>query len=211
MDRLTKPIIFNSEMVRAIHDGRKTMTRRVLRRKGYDHKIHDTGRNAAKHGFDNLWQIGYGTESIYPQDYIGVFAPYQPGDILWVRESFCPSYFDDGSPAYKADYDREKIGDTVPEPKWKPSIHMPREAARLFLRVTDVWAERLQEISMRDVIKEGIAMFPADSKKSELDDRFYFIKLWDSLYAKRGFGWDTNPWVWVIEFERMEKPAGGAE
>lgn len=88
--------------------------------------------------------------------------------------------------------------------KWRPSIHMPREAARLFLRAKDVRVERLQDITEADVAREGIkAEFDGKTFKS---DGFMFASLWDSLNAKRGYGWDTDPWIWVYEFERCEKP-----
>lgn len=94
--------------------------------------------------------------------------------------------------------------------KWRPSIYMPREAARLFLRVTDVQAERLQDISEEDALAEGVRPDPpikmVDGKYgSEWSARDNFIELWDSLNAKRGFGWDANPWVWVYTFERFEQ------
>jgi hypothetical protein len=83
---------------------------------------------------------------------------------------------------------------------WRPSIHMPKEAARIFLKVTGVRLERLQEIRYPDVYAEGI-----NEEYGSLTD---FVELWDSISDKRGFGWESNPWVWVIEFERCEKPKG---
>lgn len=185
-----KPILFSTEMVRAILDGRKTQTRRVINPQ-YAEKSDGTREPLDKYAADGI---------------LAECGKYVRGDILWVRESFCPRYFDDGRPAYKADYDGGRIGDVVPEPKWKPSIHMPRTAARLFLRVTDVRAERVQDISYDDgaIWAEGI---PAThDRNSEIR---HFIELWDSLNARRGFGWDANPWVWVYEFERISKEEAG--
>jgi hypothetical protein len=132
-------------------------------------------------------------------------CPYgAPGDTLWVREAFCPRYFDDGSPAYRADWN-DTAADVVPEPKWKPSIHMPRKAARLFLEVEAIRLERLQDIIEADAQAEGWDLsnidpleeyFPEQRKALE-----WFRDLWDSINAKRGYPWSSNPWVWVVEFE----------
>ena len=131
-------------------------------------------------------------------------APCSVGDVLWVRETF-----DDvalGHPwFYKAD------GDLRPEcwkgENWNPSIHMPKEAARIFLCVNDVRVERLQEIDEEDAIAEGFADSPAGTE-SPLER---FAVLWDKTVKRddlRKYGWHANPWVWVIEFERCEKPNG---
>ena len=111
--------------------------------------------------------------------------------------------------AYKADYHRETIGDVVPEPKWRPSIHMPKEAARIWLKVTDVRVERLQEINDKEAKKEG---GPLEKEITYIGEGFQtndFAELWDYTIKKSDFdryGWDANPWVWVIDFERCEKP-----
>ncbi|MEG6615358.1 hypothetical protein V6C27_02795 [Peptococcaceae bacterium 1198_IL3148] len=132
--------------------------------------------------------------------------PCQVGDILWVRETWC---IDDLTPDdiyYRADYtDREAkelFGDTGLY--WRPSIHMPRKVARLFLRVTNVRVERLQDITEGDARVEGFR-----DSFDLLSDTFYpcgyhFVETWDSIYAKQGYSWDANPWVWVIEFERVK-------
>ena len=98
---------------------------------------------------------------------------------------------------------------------WKPSIHMPKEAARIFLRATDVRVEKLQDVTLKDIEQEGLYCDPeyADPTRTghyayEPGMRIHFTKLWDSLNAKRGFGWDVNPWVWAYSFERVDKPAG---
>ncbi len=106
--------------------------------------------------------------------------------------------------SYKASHDltvRERVGHP-----WSPSIHMPREAARLFLVVTDVRVERVQDISEKDVVAEGIKVHvpvPGDGDPMPV---LQFKRLWESIYGPKGMGWDQNPWVWVIEFEKIEKP-----
>ena len=171
-----KPILFNTEMVRAILDGRKSCTRRII--KGFIPKDAQFGYTAfTPHGsiscrgvFENE---GYG-EKFFK-------LPYQIGDILYVRETWhkgLERYI------YRADYsDTEKFyqGGKEINMKWHPSIHMPKEAARIFLRVTNVRVERLQDITVEDALAEGM-------------DKY--------------IRWDANPWVWGIEFERCEKPEG---
>ena len=141
---------------------------------------------------------------------------YQKGDILYVRETFAnipetaPGNIHYKASATKADlewFDEEGW-------KWKPSIHMPKEVARIFLKVTDIRIERVQDITEENAIAEGCKMagdFPAERK---IDDGIYegwdaarewFADSWQNLYKSKGYGWDDNPWVWVIEFERCEK------
>ena len=184
-----KPIIFSTPMVQAILDSRKTQTRRVIK------------PNIIEKGTNWFWN---------PNENVNL-APYKPGDILWVRETFCEvpyehnhvpikgGYITIPKYAYKADSERDYTG------IWKPSIHMPREAARIFLRVTNVRVERLRDITETDVRKEGFS----DHFDIETDTFYpcgYFFKhTWNNLNAKRGYGWDTSPWVWVIEFEKISK------
>lgn len=192
-----KPIIFSTPMVQAILDGRKTMTRRVCRplTKSYDCRLR---RDETPYAWLN--RNGYD-------------APYHPGDVLWVRETWHQNY--DGSIAYKAS--------APPNKGWKPSIYMPREAARIFLRVTDVGVERVQDITDADAMAEGFEGVPCDHPMGRYacedcmntgyrePPTVGFAELWDRLNAKRGYGWDANPWVWVISFDRIEKPEEGAE
>ena len=201
-----KPILFNTEMVRANLDGRKSCTRRLV--KGF---VPD----------DAIW----GYTAFTPKGYIscrGTFAdgygekffklPYQPGDILYVRETWhkgLERYM------YRADYsDTEKFyrnGKEI-EMKWKPSIRMPKEAARIWLNVTDVRVERLQEITEVGIQKEGVEVDPKEcaGKFDFISELFLlFQRLWDSTIKKSDcdrYGWNASPWVWVIEFERCEKP-----
>ena len=137
-------------------------------------------------------------------------APYQLGDILYVRETWC------GLPVNEAGHFRghpiyyyRADGDLRPEGwrgAWHPSIHMPKEAARIWLKVTDVRVKRLQEMWASDVPKEGIYF----NKPTTADEMLMaFAKLWNSTIKESvldRYGWDANPWVWVIEFERCEKP-----
>lgn len=200
------PILFNGDMVRAILDGRKTVTRRIVKHgkayPGYHDRDVFTGADGNQHIDALYWK-----------------APCQPGDIMYVRETFCPNYFDESIAgywgdglrgnrnAYKADYRKEIVGDIVAEPKWTPSIHMPKKAARIWLKVKDVRLERLQEMTASESVKEGIQL----PKEYDTNERAYilgFADLWDSTIKNSDldcYGWNANPYVWVIEFERCEK------
>lgn len=217
-----KPILFNTEMVRAILDGKKTCTRRIV--KG---AIPDD----AMWGYTMFTPKGcVSCRGVYADEYGEKFfrLPYQRGDILYVRETWCRygklDDFDhviDGMEKYyyltdganptpyncflvqRNGYDEYK--DT---PVWHPSIHMPKEAARIWLKVKDVRVERLQDIDGKGCVKEGIEEEPL----KDIGDEFVkgmFHDLWDSIIKKSDidrYGWNANPWVWVIEFERCEKP-----
>lgn len=210
-----RPILFSGEMVRAILDGRKTQTRRVLNlaRGGWSVRLAESDGRADQPA--NLRQVACG-------------CPHgQPGDRLWVRETFS-KHVRLSDPHYlPADYPDEAMGawywaDGNPEhgdwTKPKPSIHMPRWASRLTLEITDVRVGRLQEISGQDVVAEGVKC-PTNHGHWHNDDYDAFLEeeerlaveayrgLWDSLNAKRGYGWDVNPFVWVIEFKRVEAAA----
>lgn len=193
-----KPILFNTEMVRAILDGRKDATRRIV--KGF---ISD----------DAVW----GYTAFTPKGYIscrGTFAdgygekffklPCESGDILYVRETWkkAPNGY-----YYYEDWQRNDIADIT---KWKPSIHMPKEAARIWLKVMNVRVERLQEISAESALAEGADKYIHTN--GGLDENMTitsFIGIWNSTIKKSDldrYGWDANPYVWVISFERCEKP-----
>lgn len=198
-----KPILFNTEMVQAILDGRKSCTKRLVK--------FLSGENPRWTGYikDGLMLYNGKNEPCIRK------APYQPGDILYVRETWkkAPNGY-----YYYEDWQRNDIADVT---KWKPSIHMPKEAARIWLKVTDVRVERLQEITDNECIKEGIypsncrdcnAIFGCDVCPDEgYDEVDMFVEVWNSTIKKSNlnrYGWDANPWVWVIEFERCEKPEG---
>lgn len=199
-----RPILFNTEMVKAILDGRKTCTRRAIK---FSNGM--TGRPVGKAG-DSSNPLGV----MYPG---GIKRPpYQPGDILYVRETWGEGY-EKGTYIYKAD---DKLAN-LPEFKdsskliYHPSIHMPKEAARIWLKVTDVRVERLQEITEAEAILEGAIDNRAfiHSPDNEYDHihtaREHFMDIWNSTIEKSDFdtyGWDENPYVWVIEFEWCESP-----
>lgn len=210
-----KPILFNTEMVRAILDGRKTCTRRVI-------KLPENmdGVPVGKSGDSNN-PLGF----MYP----GCIKrpPYQPGDILYVRETLCGLPVNEaghmrGHPVYYYRAD----GDLRPEEwrgKWSPSIHMPKEAARIWLKVTNVSVERLQDITEDGAKAEGAKQCYEQINTIENkpvtylaeDYKGYYVlgfkSVWNSTIKKSDldrYGWDANPGVWVIEFERCEKPEG---
>lgn len=213
----TKPILFNTEMVQAILDGRKTQTRRAV--KGIEglnvyraEPAEDAYESLAEWDFFYGWSIG---NAMY--DAIeSVKAPCAVGDILWVRETWC-KYWLPGEHVlyrYKATHPNGNKRPTSPEydepyeiRPWEPSIHMPKEAARIFLQVKNIRAERLQNMTEEDAIAEGFPDSP-DDEDSPLE-RFAVlwyktVKLNDLHY----YGFHANPWVWVIEFERCDKPEG---
>lgn len=239
-----KAIRFNDESVRAIIAKKKTQTR-IVNKKAVDMKAYKVERQSA-----NKWNfyIQYGgmVDVIYP-----IESPVSVGDILWVRETWQHVYtYDDSDKAieetgryvyfaddpmpftYWVDTDTGEHRDQMP---WRPSIHMPREAARIFLRVTDVRAERLQDITEDDVCDEGAEPIischrkycvynqygvqgemcwntdfackdcPEHSSYAEL----FGEEVWNKTIKKSdmdNYGWSANPWVWVIKFERCEKP-----
>lgn len=184
-----KPIIFSTSMVKAILDGKKTQTRRVI-------KIDDTPEN---------WKISIaGTSIVRAEPYDVKLPRYAAGDILWVRETWSEhqEYYNNSAKVFAEPHYIYKA-DGVYANKWHPSIHMPKEAARIFLKATDVRAERLQDITEEDAIAEGMSKTLVDGVVF-ISAKGNFHVLWDSLNIKRGYGWEANPWVWVIEFERVE-------
>lgn len=220
MSHKMKPILFSTPMVQAILNGRKTQTRRVIREVSDINNIDDiwsigrykeardgNGKRLAGEHFSFRYRLK-GDSKFYDAC---VPLKYIEGDILWVRETWNGDWCD--HVIYKADGGSAKAAGYSAEPKWKPSIFMPREASRLFLRVKDVRIERLQDISIADAKAEGKPEFVGKiaklitehvrTKNAYIAD---FAGLWDSINDKRGYGWNKNPWVWVYEFERIEKP-----
>ena len=228
---MIRPILFNTQMVKAILDGRKTQTRRVV--KGIEYlnvyRAEPADETLAQ------WDFYYGgciADGGLLDAVKRINAPYAAGDVLWVREKFAQRVFHNhrGSMPFFAVYEApEEAGGTMtinnvygsenePVP-WTPSIHMPKEAARIFLRVKNVRVERLQDCGdgwCLDIEKEGVTS-PHDPILYVNDDEFHealrgeMKKLWDSttnLTERDRYGWDANPWVWVIEFERCDKPEG---
>ena len=215
-----KPILFNTEMVREILDGRKSCTRRIV--KGFI-------PNNAVWGYTAFTPKGYiSCRGTFADGYGEKFfkPPYQPGDILYIRETWerfecwncegdergnCPkepkkSVLDKTCGCYMYRATDEISGDT----KWHPSIHMPKEAARIWLEVTNVRVERLWEISADGIRNEGLSSAAVHCGDMEIALKEW-EKLWNSIIPKKDidrYGWQANPWVWVIEFERCEKPEG---
>lgn len=234
-----KPILFNTEMVRANLEGRKSCTRRIV--KGFI-------PNDAKWGYTAFTPKGcISCRGTFADGYGEKFfkLPCEPRDILYVRETWQYLYELDGNEQiiegtgkyYYAATDTipfdtyvDASGVTHERVPWRPSIHMPKEAARIWLKVTDMRAERLQEIDEDGVWDEGFRFKPpcltrvsADGHTCDLDGpcrssikycdmtmgELFGRELWNSTIKKSDldrYGWDANPWVWVIEFERCEKP-----
>ena len=221
-----RPIIFSAEIVKAILDGKKTMTRRVIKSNHdlsrYTHVDFDVDG-------DNKWELARIND--LKRTYTKIGNPYgNVGDRLWVRETWIQGYDDpliesEGddenavSIIYKADGKEEyrscsaetveNWGDFSADSEmvgFKSPIHMPRWASRLLLEITDIKVERLQDISCEDAVKEGFSdkkpsgMQPAMMPNPKADFRNY----WDSLNAKKGYPWSSNPWVWVIEFKKVQ-------
>lgn len=206
------PILFNTDMVCAILDGRKTVTRRIVKQSVWENFVCEGGKV--------IYYLDKKTDSMKSPLYK---APYQVGDILYVRETWafqdcieCMNQLEDEScmlgkmSTIHEDKDAESEGCYIyraghPHPEsivWRPSIHIPKEAARIWLKVTDVRVERLKEITIDGCEEEGCWC-------GHNGDIFAFMALWDSTIKKSEiakYGWDANPWVWVINFERCEKP-----
>ena len=234
-----KPILFNTEMVRAILDGRKTCTRRIVK---------DGIPDDAMWGYTAFTPKGYiSCRGVYADGYSEGFykLPYQPGDILYVRETWQYLYELDGNEQVIEDTGKYYYAatDTIPfdayvdengvthdYTPWRPSIHMPKEAARIWLKVTDVRVERLQKIDEDGVWNEGFRFTPpcltrvsADGHTCDLDgpctsrikycdmtmEELFGRELWDKTIKKSDldrYGWDANPYVFVIEFVKIDKP-----
>lgn len=201
-----KPILFNTDMVRAILEGRKTVTRRTCKIKINDHESVSHNRcMRAEYPARNM--NGVCVNFLDSNGfYVGAAKPpYNPGDILYVRETF--TYVPGGSCVYKASVECPDAWKGT----WHPSIHMPKEAARLFLRVTDVRAERLQDMCLIDCLKEGVQFTiveQGDLVVQGIRARDRFSGVWDRTIKPAElpiYGWKENPWVWVISFERISR------
>lgn len=177
-----RPILMSGPMINAIFDGRKTQTRRVVKPQP-------------------KWKAHNGVLAFDDRVNRGIHCPYgQPGDRLWVRETWA-QHPDEAGIIWRATdpgWDDNDYGI-----KWKPSIFMPRWASRITLEVTSVRVERVQDITPRDVVAEGIYHEPGEWGPDEAYDHLIkgFAHLWDQINAKRGYSWDANPWVWVIGFK----------
>jgi hypothetical protein len=226
-----KPILFNTEMVLAILDGRKTCTRRICK-DANEYTVPDMEfynadkRTYAVHNFADKEQM----EQLSTAERT---CPICPGDILYVRETWehfdcCCCEGDEHGNCYQEPqqnvlnksygcYMYRATDEIYGDARWHPSIHMPKEAARIWLKVTDVRVERLQEITVDDCHREGINIETSAVTDGETLNRNHdfslekFEILWDSTVKKSDidrYSWDANPYVWVISFERCEKPKG---
>lgn len=267
-----KPILFNTEMVRAILDGRKTVTRRVINLKYSNTHIEWKNDKYGKRLIELQNDVEGETHGKNPDGttwrrllaYRELKAPYSKGDILYVRETWRPTkgrmhtvdlktgkimqssedhhgyeykahvvgkgnpyYFPDG---FEESKDYEHLTEITFSGKWHPSLHMPKEAARIWLKVKGVSAERLQDIDNVKAIFEGMLNYDGwmteEYKAAAYAAKMYghkpplgmtpkerFAHLWDKTVRKDEidrYGWAANPWVWVIEFERCEKPEEGS-
>lgn len=200
-----KPILFNTEMVRAILDGRKTCTRRICK-DANEYTVPDMDfynadrRTYAVHNFADKEQM----EQLSTAERT---CPICPGDLLYVRETWCKGYLMNAKERYYYKADDNDFLCT-----WHPSTNMPKQAARIWLRVMDVRVERLQEITAESALTEGADKYiHANGTLNEDQTITSFIGIWNSTIKKSDidrYGWDANPYVWVIEFERCEKPKG---
>ena len=202
---IERPILFSGPMVRAILEGRKTQTRRVVA----------LPKGAQPCNEDNDFELD-GTPE-WPHAISrrsGCLAPLEcpygvPGDRLWVRETWRSIALRGRGGDIEQFMYRASIPFDVDVWKWKPGIHMPRHACRLVLEMTTVRVERLQEIGQQDVFAEGLHNAQQNEYEKKMGHRLSsqdcYRHLWNSLNAKRGYGWDKNPYVWVIEFKRVDR------
>lgn len=201
-----KPILFNTPITRAILEGRKTQTRRIIKPQPTNPRWNNIGWLG--------WDDGHGYR---------MKPPCETGGILWVRETWArisdytcvdPELGMPDGYIYRADW-----GNDTNQPKWRPSIYMPKEAARIFLRVNDVRIAPLQSMTTEDAKKEGAETDEWNELRDEVAvvglstwslREFFGYHIWDKTITRKEnwnrYGWDINPWVWVIEFERCEKP-----
>ena len=244
-----KPILFNTDMVRAILEGRKSCTRRIVKTQQLIGMLPDKCKNGAPEEFlkeKKLMFKPYCDMTDIELINTAYKAPYQPGDILYVRETWRVGAWDIFNQMIAFDYkdgtcgeltyihDQELFDRLVNQSRndarqakckyngvdfvwekgkspcrWHPSIHMPKEAARIWLKVTDVRVERLKEITPQGAWKEGARCSCLNPVPDCAGNKTAFVNIWNSTIKKSDldwYGWSSNPWVWVIEFERCEKP-----
>lgn len=211
-----RPILMSAPMVRAILEGRKTQTRRIVKPQPEWKERH----NLTSEGF--AWErgkeslLGWPDQDEFSKALVKFCEHGQPGDRLWVRETFAyVGSCDPGYLVFKADYPKcaEKYGfDRIPPTieecgeRWKPSIHMPRWASRITLEITGVRVERLQDISEKDAWAEGCDGLDDGGPTGGLSGYGEFADLWQSINGEDS--WSKNPWVWVIQFKTLEMANG---
>lgn len=229
-----RPILFSGEMVRRILDGTKTKTRRIVQSPAKN--MQRAGMQVIKHRApgdrwyrDCVWSMRnrMGVWGDYTHEKFLALCPYgEPGDRLWVRETWSIASGNGRRVVYRADVGTDRWPPTVLVPSddakvWKPSIHMKRADARIFLEITEVRVERLQAITPEDVAAEGMTILVAGdtrcvlvplsrweewerTEKSAADAiRLQFANLWDGINGKRA-PWSADPWVWVLSFRRVQ-------
>ena len=190
----TIPILFSTPMVKVILDGSKVQTRRIIKPQPFLNKSY-----SSLTGNKEWYSIGKST-NINPKDWIKDNAKAQVGDVFWVRETF--TLIDDGEIKvyfFKANNDNDSPLDFKPK-KWKPSIFMPKKVCRIFLEVTNVRVERLNDISDSDIKKEGIIEYP----EMNMSLNYCWRVLWETINGKDS--WRENPFVWVYDFKIIKKP-----
>lgn len=225
------PILFSTPMVQAIIDGRKTQTRRIVntKHKGWDAQEHELSftrtltREVVENGIAKASQVNelVGFHAFFKEQdsHLGIKCPYgQPGDLLWVRETHDPTGCG-GSILYKADYTLLELSQAAKGVfRWKPSIHMKKDYARIWLQVEEIGVERLQDISEEDAKAEGILPLAASSAQLATHGQLYFDyskpkqlfneglppfwsfnSLWCSING--GDSWEENPWLWVVKYK----------
>jgi hypothetical protein len=190
-----RPILFSGEMIRAILDGRKSMTRRVVKPQP-----------------DNIRSSPFVKSGIEDVHGYEVKCPYFVGQQLWVRETHAFERIVESGEDFYNSYSKVIYRATEPElpanveTGWKPPIFMPRWASRITLEVTGVRVERVQDITHEDAVAEGFTQSwdPVEYPHGKAWGRLGFSNTWDKLNEKRGYGWDTSPWVWVISFKVVQ-------
>lgn len=213
-------MIFNAEMVRAILDGRKTQTRRIMKKQPEPSKAREGDFYFPCNKMQSMVHVSdfIPGNSMIPDahEFFSKCCPFgEVGDRIWVRETW--ARYNINQDSHDMAYRATTPEDWPEEGRWRPSIHMPRWASRITLEITGVRVERLQSISPNDASREGLIKLPATGRYclnqgdqyfggASHDAREVFSWLWESIYGAES--WQSNPWVWVIEFKRIE--GGGA-
>ncbi|RBB97492.1 hypothetical protein C3E97_027630 [Pseudomonas sp. MWU12-2115] len=199
-----RPILFSAPMVRAILEGRKTVTRRAM-------KVQPVLTGKLWQVYGAGWSAGVTSVPVISGHSLSTKCPYgKPGDRLYVRETFNRTNPGgaEGVYYYRADGEFPNSiggGKFTDAESWKPSIHMPRAASRILLEITDVRVERLQDISRSDIRAEGLQC-PPELASDDVSPNYrdWYPAAWKKLWNSTGGDWDANPWVWVVEFKRVQ-------